>query len=784
MTKFNHQLCCFVIFILLFFSSLCFSQSTISGIITAAKSGEVAINAQVLLYPDTATSYRFPFRTASTNKFGFYSITEIPNGKYVFYVRLIGYKLFRDTLVVSVSNNIKKNILLEEETVQLEEVTVEATRELANTPAVSRISVSNEILQTAPSFGSEKDVFRVLQLLPGVKASSEVSSGLYIRGGSADQNLVLLDGVIVYNPFHLGGFLSTFNPDALLNVQLMKGAFPAEYGGRLSSVIEMTMKEGTKEKFMGKGGVSLISSKLTLQGPLTDDMTFMVSGRRMYLDILIWLAGGSSKTPRYYFYDFNTKLNYTLSSDDRFFLSGYYGADVLTSPIALGDPHLDIYWGNATTNLRWMHIFDSQLFTNFSLIYTNFNFRTLIEDIDKTYKDPEFRSLSQIQDFVGRGEAQYTASQDHLIKMGVEGTLHAFVANANSDADVNFDFDLNRTKTSAVEGALYLQDEWQISPLLNANIGSRLYYFQKGNYLNLEPRISFAYALSDVATAKAAYSVGNQYLHLITRNDFLLPTDVWFPSTSTVLPGKSWQIVGGLETSILGSEYFSSIEAYYKGMKNLYEYKDDAEFSFGAPLETQFTSGTGYSYGVEVFINKRLGSFTGWIGYTLSWTKRKFAELNLGREFYPRYDRRHDISLVLNYRLGENWELGATWVYGTGQAFTIPTGFYQFSPIGEPPSAYYYSYSNNQNVRERNNYRAPAYHRLDLNFIWHRTVFGLQSEISINIYNAYNRLNPFYIAMNEEYVPSQGPYGSTTKPVIKQYTLFPIIPTAGWSFVF
>ncbi len=753
-----------------------FSQATISGIITNSKSGEIAINAELLLYPDTATSYKSPFRSAMTNKFGFYSITQIPDGKYILYVRLIGYKLFKESVAIVSFENVKKNILVEEDPIQLEEVTIVDSRELANTPTLSRINVSTEILQTMPSFGSEKDVFRVLQLLPGVKSSSEVSSGLYIRGGSADQNLVLLDGVIVYNPFHLGGFLSTFNPDALLNVQLMKGAFPAEYGGRLSSVIEMTMKEGTKEKFMGSGGVSLISSKLTLQGPISDNMTYMVSGRRMYLDILQWLAGAADKTPRYYFYDFNAKLNYTLSSDDRLFLSGYYGGDVLTSPPEIGDPVLNIFWGNATTNLRWMHIVNSKLFTNFSLIYTNFRFSTLIESTKGNSNDLNFKSVSQIQDFVARGDVQYYANEDHLIKAGVDATHHSFIANANTNLNINFE--LGQTKVSAVEGALYVQDEWRISQLLNVNIGSRLYYFQNGNYLNLEPRISLAYALDDGTTAKASYSVGHQYLHLITRNETLLPTDVWFPSTATVSPSKSWQIVTGLETSLLGNEYFSSIEFYYKGMQHLYEYKDDAEFSFGVPLENQFTSGTGYSYGMEIFLNKRIGSFIGWIGYTLSWTKRKFEALNLGREFYPRYDRRHDISIVLNYKLGEKWELGASWVYGTGQAFTIPEGFYLFTPI-DGYSSGSESWSSQQYISERNNYRAPAYHRLDLNFIYHRTVFGLESEISFNIYNAYSRKNPFYIYMGTDYDQS-----FNRKTVLKQFSLFPIIPTLGWSFVF
>lgn len=749
------------------------SQYTISGIVSSARSGEAAINAQVLLFTDSVTADSRPIRTTQTNNFGFYSLPRIPSGNYVLFVRSIGFATYRAPVMAD--GDVKKDVPLTDDPVLMEEVTIEEHRAAESAGSISRIAVPADILQTAPSFGSEKDVFRVLQLLPGVKATSEISSGLYVRGGSADQNLILLDGVIVYNPFHLGGFLSSFNPDALLGVNILKGAFPAQYGGRLSSVIEMTMKEGTKERFTGTGGIGLIASKLTLQGPITENMTFMVSGRRMYLDILVWLAGESDKAPRYYFYDFNAKLNYRLSSDDRLYLSGYFGGDDLTTPRTPGDPILDIFWGNSTANLRWMHVVDPTLFTNFSLIYTNFRFQTLIESPFPS--DPHFSSLSRIRDIVMRGELQYHPAEDHFITAGAEVTHHGFLANAATDiVDLP---EQGTTDVRSIEGAAYGQDEWQIAPLWKANVGTRLFYFQSGAYLNLEPRLSLSYALSEASTATISYSEGHQYLHLITRNETLLPTDVWFPSTTNIPPGRAWQSAAGISSTFGEGEYFGSIEAYYKSMRNLYEYKDNAEFVFGTPLETQFTNGTGTAYGAEFFLQKRTGELTGWIGYTLSWAKRHFAELNLGREFFPRYDRRHDISVVINYALGENWQLGATWVYATGQAFTVPEGFFTFPSITGVSSygGYYYS-SSQEYVSRRNNYRAPAYHRLDLNFVHRRTIFGLKSELSINIYNAYSRNNPFYIMVDNDYSSNQ------SKKVLKQYSLFPILPTAGWSFSF
>jgi hypothetical protein len=764
-------------------------SGTISGIVTEAESGESLIGASVALYADSASLGGRALRGAITNKFGFYSIAGIPAGTYIVQARSLGREpLTREVTIRDDASDVRLDIRLASMPMSTSEVVVEAKREDSPTHTISSVELRPGFMEQLPSLGGEVDVFRTLQLLPGVKSISEISSGLYVRGGSPDQNLILLDGVIVYNPTHLGGFLSTFNSDALRDVRLIKGAFPAEYGGRLSSVVDMTMREGTKEKVSGAGGISLINSRLTVEGPLGDDATFMVSGRRMYLDLVTALFPHSSEIPTYYFYDANAKLNYRLSERDHLYLSGYFGRDVLNSPVVDND-RFEIGWGNVTANLRWMHIVSPTLFTNFSAIYTDYDFSTLFADrydgMGGGSRSNDFKSVSGIRDFMLRGEAQYFPHENHIVKAGIEATEHRFRADASADIEDFGTIERDPTIRTSLDASVYLQDEWQITPELSANIGGRLYYFENGRYLRAEPRISAAYQIGDVVTLKGAFSRGNQFLHLVARNDISLPTDVWFPSTATVKPSESTQGVLGIETTMFGDEYLLTVEGYYKTMRNVLEYKDTASFSLDVPLENAFTAGDGEAYGVELFLNKRLGSFTGWIGYTLSWTKRTFAELNYGRPFFPRYDRRHDVSLVLVYRLGESWELGATWVYGTGQAYTVPTGQYRFAhqEIDDPGSVDA-GYNERLDYTERNEYRLPAFHKLDLNFAHSFTWFDLPFKLSINLYNAYGRKNVFaqYVDRQTVQDPTTGEYYDEYK--FKRFTLFPFVPTIGLGFKF
>ncbi len=750
------------------------SRSTISGTITDSISGEVLINASLLLLDSVHSTPAKLFRGATSNTFGFYSIPDIPPGRYTVLARMLGYRSMSVSCVISDStNSLQLNLRMAGEDIRLQEVVVEGRTMTDERLQVSSNQVAPEFIEQLPSLGGEIDVFRSLQLLPGVKASSEVSSGLYIRGSSPDQNLTLLDGVVLYNPSHLGGFLSTFNPDALNHIQLIKGAFPAEYGGRLSSVIDLTMREGTKEKVSGAAGISMISSHATLEGPLTENGSFMVSGRRMYFDLLYPLFASDPNTPRYYFYDLNAKVNFSLSASDRLFASGYFGRDVFSVPPDNGPSELDMSWGNASANIRWVHILSPSLFTNFSVIYTNYDFSSSVIE-HESLRSEEFTTHSGIEDVVLRGGLQWFPSEQHTIKSGIEFTGHTFAVSASDNLDLE-DGVMNRTRVTSVEAAIYLQDEWKVTPEFSTNLGGRFYYFHDGHYLGFEPRLAAAYEISDGVLLKGSIAVAHQFLHLITRDDISVPTDLWFPSTESIKPSWSFQSVAGVEAGMFDNRYSLSIEAYFKRMMNLYEYRDGADFSFGVPVESQFTSGTGTAYGIEILLNKPAGVVTGWLGYTLSWTRRKFPELNHGQPFPPRYDQRHNISAVLTYRLGESWEFGATWEYGTGQASTLPTGQYQFSRLNgqELPDIrrgdLYFDYT------ERNAHRLPAFHKLDLSFVHRFTWFALPFEFSINVYNAYNRANVFREIL--EVRPADN-FGGT-KTVIRRITLFPVIPTLG-----
>jgi len=746
-------------------------KCNISGTVTEAKSGEYITGIAVAVYPpDTSESAR-PLRGAYTNKFGFYSIPSLGSGSYRLVVTGIGYARYDKLISLKNGENLTVNIAMETKDAQTEEVVVKGEKAINNTENISKVEINPSMVTKMPSLG-EADVFRTLQLLPGVKQSTELSSGLYVRGGSPDQNLTLLDGVIVYNPSHLGGFLSTFNSEALRDIKLIKGAFPAEYGGRLSSVLDMTMKEGTKEKFTGSGGISLISARATVEGPIGEDVTFMVSGRRMYLDILTNMAfDDEDEVPGYYFYDLNAKINYKISDNDRIFASGFFGRDVLETPEAVEET-MGIYWGNKTGNLRWMHIISPVLFSNFSLIYTDYSFNVNLSDDESKQT---FDVNSGTQDITVRGDMQYFPSGDHTIKTGFETTWHRFKANAVSSMDYLEDEPLPSNTIKSLDAAFFVQDEWKITPLLASNIGCRLYYFENGNYLNLEPRLSLSYAVSSDVSVNAALAVANQYLHLLVRNDITLPTDLWFPSTKTVKPSRSVQGSLGMEAQFYEGEYLFTTEVYYKSMSNIYEYKDNAEFSFWVPLEDQFVKGMGEAYGIELFLNKRIGNFTGWIGYTLAWTRRKFDALNDGKWFSPRYDRRHDISVVLTFKFSETWEFSAAWVYGTGQAYTMPTGVYSM-PVDDDDTYTYEFYR----FTERNGYRLPSSHRLDVNIANNTQIFGIDSQIYLSIYNLYNRHNPFAWYISDEWDED----GSNSRKVVKQITLFPIIPTFGINFNF
>lgn len=752
--------------------------SDISGRITEAGSGEPLIGANVLIYADSLRT-NAPLRGAATNKYGYYSFLNLSGGKYYFFVSSLGFELLKKEVVIpSDGAPLKLNFELTKQDVQLQEVVVEDKKRLEFTTTTSTIDVSPELVKSLPSLGGETDIFRALQLLPGVKTASEIATGIYVRGGSADQNLTLVDGVIVYNPSHLGGFASTFNGDAVQDIKLMKGTFPAEYGGRLSSVLDVTMREGNREKFIGTAGINLISGRVTIEGPLNDSSTYIFSARRMFLDRVLAAVPKTGTIPRYSFYDFNGKVNYFLSDIDRIFVTGFFSSDKLTNPPANTDVDFGIEWSNATTNLTWTRFNSASVFTNTSVMYTSYNFSTLIKDKFPTSVSLDFFTESQITDLRLQRDMQILYGENHTFKTGAEIIYHDFTTTTSDFFIEELRYkDGYGTSLKSFEASLYAQDEIKFQDYLTANAGVRMYYFQTGKFLQFEPRISLSYFFLDRFTLRTAFSIAHQNLHLLARNDIFLPTDVWYPSTVQIKPGRSVQGSVGFEAVSYNKSFLFSMEGYYKKMTNLHEYKDNAEFGYETSFEDQITSGYGEAYGVEFFINKRLGNITGWVGYTLAYTKKFFERLNKGLPFYPRYDRRHDISIVGAYSVTDKFSLGATWTYSTGQAYSLPVSQFAIVPLVNPAGTtpqVSFEYS------ARDGYRLPPFHKLDISAKYLYDLDDNQLEFSLSIYNVYNRYNAF-----SKYIGYRIEPGTEKKiPVLKQFTLFPFLPTIGVNFTF
>ncbi len=744
---------------------------TISGLVSDAANGEVLIGVNVVVYKDSLISTSIPLKGTATNKYGFYALPDMEQGVYYIAFRNIGYKLEVKRIdVTQGSLSIRLNVQLNEESVTLDEVTIKGER---NTKAeISTINVSPDLIKQLPSLSGEVNVFKSLEYIPGVKVANELSNGIYVRGGSPDQTLTLLDGVVVYNPSHLGNFASTFNSNALQDVRLLKGAFPAEYGGRLSSVLDIKLRSGTKQKTKGILGLGVINSGLNIEGPLGENSTIMLSGRKMYYDFLQENFIKKNTSPRYHFYDLNAKINFNVNDNSRFFISGLYAKDNLYSPAGSKDIDYDIHWQNATVSLNWLNITSESLFSNTWLSYVDYEFTSILNDKNNESGGGDYYSSSTLQDIMVKRSIEYMMEDNHTIKAGAEVNLHKYRLLYSDYYDEELeDDDRIGTENLSLETAFYLQDEWEILPLLTTNVGVRLYFFNKTKYFRAEPRFSFTYALSENLFLKAAAAVAHQFLHLIVRNDISLPTDLWYPSTSKINPSKSIQYIFGVESYFDKQAYLLSIEGYYKEMKDLYEFGNITSLDLTKPIEEQFTSGKGESYGVEFFLNKRAGDWLGWIGYSLSWTKRKFDELNAGKIYYPRYDRRHDVSVVITYNFTENFSCGLTWTYASGQGYTVPSGQYQFIGIGTDGGSEIQF--NNSGL---NTYRLPDYHKLDFNTTYKFNLGSLGLETYLNLFNLYNRKNAF-----AQYVTYDG---EEKIPKLKQLTLFPFIPTIGVNIKF
>jgi hypothetical protein len=797
----------YTLFILfsVFFLAFPFAQkkSTLSGTITDAESGEAIINAKIYI-----PAIR---QGAVTNTYGFYSLT-VESGTHIIEFRSGGM----ETVVkeFDLTADVVFNIEMSSEIKSIGEVTISAKKgENVNSARIGQIDLDVEKIKTLPAFMGEVDIIKAIQLLPGVSSVSEGGQGFYVRGGGPDQNLVLLDEGVVYNAAHLFGFFSVFNVDAVKSVTLIKGGMPANYGGRMSSVLEVHMNEGNNKKFKIKGGLGVISSRLTLEGPLKKDKgSFIVSARRTYIDVIMKAAipetspfSGSS----YYFYDLNLKLNYKLTEKDRIYLSGYYGKDVFTYGNKTDAFSVDMPWGNGIAALRWNHLFSNKLFMNVTSTFSDYQFKFGSEQ-----DEFRFALKSQITDIGAKVDFTYFPSTRHKVKWGAEYIYHTFNPTSVSAASQDIVFDTGEAqKLYSHESAVYILDEFDLNEKIKLNAGLRYSMYQhvgpfkryikgdisnpdsvvnysKGDlikfYSGLEPRVSGRWLLSETSSIKAGYSYNYQYVHLTSLSAVSLPTDIWYPSTDKAKPQKGWQGSLGYFHNFKDDKYETSVEVYYKGMKNLIEYKEGALPGDNVNDNTDniLVFGTGQAYGIEFFVKKAYGKLTGWIGYTLAKTERKFPDLNSGNVFPAKYDRRHDLSIVAGYKLNERWTFGAAFIYATGNTLTLPTSWY----VQEQNLLFNYG--------ARNSTRMAPYHRLDLSAtLYDKSYKVKQDELtgepikvkkrfrsnwSFSVYNVYNRANPFFM-----YVDSNGDFlNGDFKISVKQVSLFPIIPSVTWNFEF
>lgn len=729
-----------------------------------------------------------------TNNYGFYSLT-LPAGNYVLQYSFVGYRgQFRE---ITLQENVEVKVDLAPSSYQAKEVVITDKKTAAHirSTEMGKVEMTATRAKKLPALMGEVDILKTLQLMPGVQAAGEGNAGFYVRGGGPDQNLILLDEAPVYNTGHLFGFFSVFNADAIKNTTLIKGGMPANYGGRLSSVVDVNMKEGNNKYFQGEGGLGLIASRFSVQGPLKKDKaSFIISGRRTYIDLLIkpFLNGSSYNGSGYYFYDLNMKMNYNLSEKDHLYLSGYLGKDVFSFSSGNRTFNVKIPWGNTTGTLRWNHIFSRKLFSNVSLIYNDYNFA-----FNALQNSFDIRMSSGIRDLNAKADIDFYPGVKHHIKFGGNYVFHTFTPSTFSGQHDTTRFNPeNAFKKYAHEAAVYVMDDWEITPHLQLNMGLRYSgfmqtgpytrYISNGakkdsvvyrkwepvrNYGGFEPRVIVRYAWNDRNAIKAGVTRNYQFIHLVTNAGSTLPTDVWVPSTYLVRPQISWQYSAGYFRNFDDNTWETSVEVYYKKMRNQIEYREGYTPKVTDP-ENDFVFGKGWAYGMELFINKKRGAFTGWLGYTLAWTWRQFPALNEGKKFPAKYDRRHDLVLAGTYEINKKWTLSGVFVFGTGNTTTYPERFY------------FMEGSLVQEYGDINAYRMPAYHRLDLSAtftpVHRRPERRFHGSWVFSIYNVYNRKNPYFLYFNQTGNVLKG----DLKVQAKQVSLFPILPSVTYNFRF
>jgi TonB dependent receptor/CarboxypepD_reg-like domain/TonB-dependent Receptor Plug Domain len=761
---------------------------TISGYVRDSLSRETLIGASVTI--------KAQGKGVNTNQYGFFSIT-LPAGIYTLATSFVGYVASEKD--IELNDNIEMDIAIIARSSLSQEIVISSRKRDGNVKnaQMGQIDLSMNKIRSLPVIFGEVDPLKSLQLLPGVRNAGEGNSGLYVRGGGPDQNLILLDDAVVYNPGHLFGFFSVFNGDAIKNVSLIKGGMPAQYGGRLSSVLDIAMKDGNMEDYQVEGGIGTIASRVAVQGPIAKDKaSFMVSGRRTYIDVLAKPFIDKSSSfygSGYFFYDMNAKVNYKFSNKDRIYLSGYFGRDVFDFNNSERSINISIPWGNTTTSLRWNHVFNRKLFANTTLVYNDykFDFEAKQDNFDVTLK-------SGIRDVGIKSDFDYFVSTSHKLKFGAQYTFHRFTPSVVSGRQDSIVFEPNNAQVKyANEIGVYVQDDWEVSEKLKLNYGLRFSGFQQvgpyidyardadgnkldstvyssgqkvKNYGGFEPRVTLRYAFNDESSFKAAVTRNLQYIHLVTNAGSSLPTDVWVPSTLRVKPQLSWQYAVGYFRNFSDNMFETSVEVYYKTMQNQIEYKEGYTPSIRDP-EEDFVFGKGWSYGGEFFINKSRGKLTGWIGYTLSWTWRQFPQLNGGEKFPAKYDRRHDLSVVGIYEISPKWKLSGVFVYASGNTITLPERFYLIEGVLA------------QQFSSVNQYRLNSYHRLDFSATYVPKPYSkkkFKSSWVFSIYNVYSRMNPYFI-----YIDQEGSAADNSLTIqAKQVSLFPIIPSVTWNFKF
>lgn len=779
---------------------------TISGEIRESRTGETMIGAVIFL---AGTPYG-----ATTNNFGYYSITA-PAGEYQLKVSFVGFQEIVRSLQLIKNEVINFNL----EEYNSRDLVIQADRN-RNTEStdMGRIELPIDQIKKLPVVFGEVDILKTIALLPGVQSAGEGNTGFYVRGGGIDQNLILLDNATVYNASHLFGFFSVFNADAVKNIELFKGGVPSGYGGRLSSVLDISLRDGNYKEFHGTGGVGTIASRFTAEGPIKKDTSsFIISGRRTYIDFLLKPLINSRPNIQgtgYYFYDLNAKFNYKLGPKDWISLSAYLGRDVFSFNSAKAGFSTKIPWGNATSTLRWNHIFSPKLFMNTLFYFTDYSF-----SFEGGQEEFTFGLKSGIRDYGSKIQFSYFPNPNHKVKWGVDYTYHIFTPNNTYASSGDTQFNLNNSsRLNSHESAAYIQDEWDINEKLKVNFGLRQSYFlhtgsftryvypettgligagspetitygngeKVADYWGFEPRVSGRYLIKEGASIKAGYNRNFQYIHLNSFSPTSLPTDVWLPSTDRLRPQFSDQYSIGYFRDFKENKWESSVELYYKDMFNVSEYQEGADPSqtVNDNIDNLLWFGKGWSYGAEFFLKRNTGNLTGWIGYTWAKTMRQFDEINEGRPFPSRWDRRHDFNFVMNYKINERADIGFVFVYATGNAITLPT------------SRYFYQGNVIDVYGDRNSFRMAPYHRSDisLNLISKKSIERQEmarlnpqlkkrvfvSSWNFSIYNLYNRRNPYFIYFAAEGDFSQGSF--QTKAY--QVSLFPILPSVTWNFEF